>query len=888
MSTRPFGQGAVLNTGQSLREIISKEARSRRVDAEENRRGIREYAMLVPEGNHGVLNLDDFPYQVEPFYSDEIAEALEVAYMKSTQIGACLDPDTRILTADLRWRRMADMRPGDQIVAVDEEPSPPGKGGRRLLQRATVEAVWPVREEAIRIGLADGREMLASLDHRLLARRRCRSDGELIHVPAVVRSNGVTVPAYTKKSRASENPGYRDWAWTHAAELKVGDKLRHIIEPWEELGGSFTEGWLGGIIDGEGCLRARREAGGTELVIVQRVGPVLDRIEQSLRWAGLKTATEIKKNPHGTFVAHVRATRLGEIMRIVGRCRPVRFVDSDWWERRKMPNRDAEAEIVSIEPAGPRELIDLQTSTGTYIAEGLVSHNSTGLWRWVVRQTDQFSETTMYFFPTSTHVTEFGDERIEPSIERSEYLSRRIPRSHTRRKTMKQIGGGILNLRGLESRAGAQAVSAQAIVIDEYDDCDPSNIAQAERRLTGAAAKGHKPRIRRSGRPSLPGFGIDAVYQESDQREWHVICPECGHEQTINFYDNLRWRTANGGDKILRAGHDDYEVSKDILDAWRVCRSCEVSLEGDPIKHGVWKPTKTGPGRIPGYHIPRLIVPLTDLSQIVIASRATRTFDVETFHNADLGVPYAAADAMLTDADLDRAMTHGYAEPFMSYTGRLPITLGVDVASERNLSARVTEHWPDGSRKAIRIWEPTDFEEVAEAMVHFNVTIAAIDAQPERRLAKALARDFPGRVVLVEYEDKPRAPAWHYRPEENTVRVNRTEAIDAMMAGVRDGSNILLREEPHNYRDQMKALKRRTEEDKKGRPRKVYVTTGQHGDDYAHAEVYDLVAKEMLMQIQLAGEMEPEPQQMTPEQAPPRLGYGVTQYQPGFQDRGEY
>lgn len=512
---------------------------------------------------------------------------------------------------------------------------------------------------------------------------------------------------------------------------------------------------------------------------------------------------------------------------------------------------------------------------------------STFLWRWAVRRCDQFNETTMYFFPTATHVTEFGDERIEPSIEASEYLQRRIPRGHTRRKTMKQIGGGNLQLRGLTSKAGAQAVAAQAIVIDEYDDCPADNISQAERRLTGARQSGHKPRIRRSGRPSLPGFGIDAAYEESDKRIWHVTCPECQLEQIVDFTENLRWRTHAAGSTVLRAGHDDYEVAKDVAEAWRVCKSCEVSLEGEPIRTGVWKQTAHGPGRVIGYHITRLIVPNTDLEQIVIASRATKISAVEAFHNADLGVAYASAEAMLTDTDLDRAMTRGYPEAHMAYHGNYPITLGVDVASERNLSARISEHYPDGSRKALRVWEPTDFQGIADAMEAFNVTLAAIDAQPERRSAKALVRDFPGRVVLVEYEDNPRLPAWKYRPEDNTVRVNRTEAIDAMMDSVRDGSNIMLREEPANYREQMKALKRRNEETPKG-IRKVYVTTGSAGDDYAHAEVYDLVAKEMLLQIQMVAEGEPEPRPVTPIQDAPRLHMGVTDYEPGFRDGGEY
>lgn len=514
---------------------------------------------------------------------------------------------------------------------------------------------------------------------------------------------------------------------------------------------------------------------------------------------------------------------------------------------------------------------------------------STALWRWAVRRCDQFAETCIYFFPTDSHVTDFGDERIEPSINASEYLSRRIPRGHTRRKKMKQIGPGILQLRGMQSKTSVQSVAAQAVVIDEYDECPEERIAEAEQRMSGAEATERVGRVRRSGRPSLPGYGIDAAYAESDQRQWHVRCPECGYEQIVEFAENLRWRSAAGGDAILRAGRDEFEVGKDVAEAWRACCRCEASLEGDPIRQGRWKATAAGPGRVPGFHIPRLIVPLTNLRKIVVNSRRTKATAIENFHNADLGVAYASADAMLTDDDLNRAQAHGYPEPFESYRGRSPVTMGLDVASERDLTCRISENDDQGNRRMLKAWMPKDFEEVAEAMQRFNVTLAAVDSMPERRSAKALMREFPGRVVLVIYEDNPRKPAWRYDDKENTVHINRTEAIDAMMDSIRDGSNWLLKQDPPVYREQMKALKRRIEEDAKGNPRKVYVKTGQHGDDFAHAEVYDLVAKTMLLQLQMVSDMEGETEGVPVEADDAvKLGWGVVDYDPGFHGGEDY
>lgn len=507
---------------------------------------------------------------------------------------------------------------------------------------------------------------------------------------------------------------------------------------------------------------------------------------------------------------------------------------------------------------------------------------STFLWRWAVRRADQFGETVIYFFPTTIHVTEFGDERLAPSIDASQYLQTRIPKGHSQRKTFKQIGLGNLQLRGMQSKAAVQAVAAQAVVIDEYDECPPQRIDEAEQRISGAEATGRVGRVRRSGRPSIPGYGIDAAYQESDRRKWFVTCGECGERQTVEFGENLRWRSAAGGDKVLRPGHDEFDVAKDVTEAWRACRSCNASLEGKPIMEGEWRATAHGLGRAPGYHVQRLIVPRTSLRKLVVNSRRKSLTGIENFHNADLGEAWAASDARLTDEDLARAGAQG-RPPQHVYEGRFPVTLGVDVASERDLSARASEQLPDGTRKALRIWEPETFEEVARAMRELRVHMACIDALPERRGARALQAEFPGRVLLVEYDDKPKADAWVLDEKRAIVRVNRTEAIDAMMDSIRTVRNIIQKPPPTNYLEQMKSPVRRVELDTKERPFRRYVPTGTQGDDYAHAETYDLVASELLTAFTAVNEEEAQQGEVLEPDAPVNLGYGEIGYRGGFE-----
>lgn len=478
-------------------------------------------------------------------------------------------------------------------------------------------------------------------------------------------------------------------------------------------------------------------------------------------------------------------------------------------------------------------------------------------WRWAVRRSDQFGETGLYIFPTDTHVTEFGDERIEPAIEDSPYLKSRIRARFVRHKRLKRIGRGFLHLRGSNSKAGAQSVAAQFLVFDEYDLLDQTNLPQIERRITGARQLGKHPRIRRLGTPTLEGFGIEGAFEGSDQRVWIVTCGECDHEQQVTWEESLRWRNEPGGE-VMRAGRDEYEDVKSVDEAWRECKRCGESIEAD-IAHGRWVAQRPG-RKVIGFHATRLIVPNTDLKQIIVASRSTKPADVETFENNDLGRGYSGASSQLTMTHLLAACELG-GEKREFYRGPFVSTMGVDVAGERDLTVWIDEQLPPENpelpnpRRALWIGEVRSFEDVIRLIDLFGCAVISVDDNPERRMAKALQATFaPGRVVLAEYaltygaesiKVKTGEPLTPLEGVPLTVQTNRTEAIDAMMDSIRQLRNLPLRDPPPRWFDQMRALKRKTEIDTKGRPVRTYITTGTQGDDYAHAAVQALLATEL-------------------------------------------
>jgi hypothetical protein len=67
------------------------------------------------------------------------------------------------------------------------------------------------------------------------------------------------------------------------------------------------------------------------------------------------------------------------VMELLGRLQPVRLMPraAEVWEGGHISRRDGNSSVrvVSVEDAGIREVVSLGTSTGTYIANGLASHN---------------------------------------------------------------------------------------------------------------------------------------------------------------------------------------------------------------------------------------------------------------------------------------------------------------------------------------------------------------------------------------------------------------------------------------------------------------------------------------------------------------------------------
>lgn len=333
------------------------------------------YAYLKDEANI----IRRFSFRIpQRIYFDIIADleskysAIELQILKARQLGMCLNPKTRVLTADLRWIPIEDVQVGQELIAVDEGTTEEQfkedaayanrlwKAGSQIRRRqprperkmrtAVVQGKNEVWESAFRLVMDNGEELIATGRHRFLS-----------------------------KQRGGPQP-----RWMQVSNMQAGDHIRVVTKPWKEM--DTEDAWFGGLSDGEASLRPKNRAG-VEFNVSQVFNGVYDRAKSYLAERGYTFREDVDNRKGGTSsklgnkpVGKLVIGRMGELFRLIGQTRPTRFIERRWWEGKSMPGRrngDGWSRIVRIEALPAQRMIDIQTNTKTFIAEGFVSHNST-------------------------------------------------------------------------------------------------------------------------------------------------------------------------------------------------------------------------------------------------------------------------------------------------------------------------------------------------------------------------------------------------------------------------------------------------------------------------------------------------------------------------------
>lgn len=344
----------------------------------------------------------------------------------------CLLPETPILYADFTWRPVGAAKPGDVVFGFDEYPTS-RKFGRKL-RPSVIEHVWSSRQQTKRL-ITTGADITTTAGHQWLQHHA--KPGHIggwhdpwgatdrLRVGNYLRDIGVqNPPPVTDDYRAGYIAGItlgdgtnfyvsgqkatpkRPFWWRVA--LKASDEvalgrivayLTHFgveayIRPFDsgvEYDGvpydmkkveirsiarleaiqtmmherdtlEYQRGFIAGFFDAEGT-------GGDHQRVYQKDHAVLYRMRRYASNLGF------------TFTVHERedsrssATLMGGIMeraRFFSTCQPALLRKAGLYGITMQYNP---AQIVAIEPGAVRDVMDIQTSTGTFFAAGLATHN---------------------------------------------------------------------------------------------------------------------------------------------------------------------------------------------------------------------------------------------------------------------------------------------------------------------------------------------------------------------------------------------------------------------------------------------------------------------------------------------------------------------------------
>ena len=306
----------------------------------------------------------------------------------------CLDRKVRVLTADLQWIPIGDVVVGQSLLGFDEESRP---GLWRRWRPSEVLATRVIERPCYDLTFDDGTEIRASAEHRWLVAHgghhansswvttenlraekpwTFEEDAQLAEclrtrpLPDAARELGRSLAAVTSRMSRIRKGTARE-----SADMR--SKILRLTEVWEE-DCSRGGGYLAAAFDGEGWLtqtedeeRGRGFGVAVRLGFAQRSNAMLEEVERFLKERGFNYSLQYANDNCYRIIMRTRA----EIMRLLGSVRPQRLLADFRPERLGTMQRIGTATLIRKELVGNQPVVALTTSTGTFVAEGLASHN---------------------------------------------------------------------------------------------------------------------------------------------------------------------------------------------------------------------------------------------------------------------------------------------------------------------------------------------------------------------------------------------------------------------------------------------------------------------------------------------------------------------------------
>jgi hypothetical protein len=454
----------------------------------------------------------------------------------------------------------------------------------------------------------------------------------------------------------------------------------------------------------------------------------------------------------------------------------------------------------------------------------------------------------LYTFPTNRQMKDFVSTRLNPLLEAGYYATISDPKMDSLEK--KKIRNSFLLFRSSSKGAAVEGVDIDYLSLDEYDRVSASAEISAVESMTSSQFKV----LRRWSTPTVPDYGIHALFNQSDQRVYMHRCDACGHRQQLDYETNIECLDDDGVDVLAKTVRDG---------TFRfVCSKC-----GKPIDrwyNGEWVakyPERTADGGgTRGYLITQLNA--VWISADELKRKELKAKSKQHFYNYVLGFPYQDVALAVQDPDILNHKRSDLPEPLLNRGTYRFISVGIDWGNRHWVTVRGFRD--NGMIDMIRVFSverargvaniEADLENIINQIVPYNPDIICADIGDSGNYVDKLIQYFgAGKVYGVKVNPNPRSngqiqPVWQETRSMVTIdklTQNKRHISDMKMG--RLGFYQLQDRDLDLYIHHWKNVVIRDEEDEK--TGEVYQIITDRGDDhYAQSSVYSMVGMEHVLE----------------------------------------
>lgn len=240
----------------------------------------------------------------------------------------------------------------------------------------------------------------------------------------------------------------------------------------------------------------------------------------------------------------------------------------------------------------------------------------------------------------------FVKQRLFPEFQ-SGYYKTLIKDPKATTQEMMKIRDSSLVFRSSSQGSAMEGLQVDFLSLDEYDRLNP----MAEQSGIESQKSSKFKMLRRWSTPTVANYGINRLYNQSDQRRWFYKCEHCGHEQTMDYEKNIEQVNKDGIDLdglVVKPGTFQF-----------VCQKCHRPL--DRWYSGHWVVTNPGSGRIHGYNISQMDA--VWVTADALKQSEMRAESKQFFYNYTLGFPYEDKGTKFNDEDVTMHIDSNYEKP---------------------------------------------------------------------------------------------------------------------------------------------------------------------------------------------------------------------------------